>query len=74
MNGVQPIHAGERIPVLEAIGEQASELADQESAQVTCPCGTTGHIELMFRCFYCHVWFCPDCAGDHFSDGDPDGS
>lgn len=65
---VEAIHDGERIATLRAIGEQASELYDQSDPRVTCPCGKTGPLSRMFRCFYCEVIFCPPCAEDHFED------
>jgi len=66
---IQAIHNGERIPTLETIKNQASELNGSELA-VTCPCGREGNVQDMFQCLYCEVWFCRKCAQDHFDDGD----
>lgn len=64
---IQEIHDGERIPVLKTIGEQSKELNGIEWS-VTCPCGTRRNVRSMFKCFYCEIWFCKDCAADHFED------
>lgn len=70
---IERIHDGERNATLEAIGDQAKELHEQPGEKsVTCPCGTTGPLTRMFRCFYCEVWFCPGCAKPHFEDDHPE--
>jgi len=33
---------------------------------VECGCGRGRPIELMFRCYYCGMWFCDTCAPEHF--------
>lgn len=65
---VDAIHAGERIPTLEAIGDQAIDLHNQPVVDVTCPCGATGPLRAMYRCYYCEVVFCPGCADEHFDE------
>jgi len=62
---VKAIHDGERIPVLEAIKEQARDLNDAETT-VECPCGRERNVQDMFQCLYCEVWFCKRCAKEHF--------
>jgi hypothetical protein len=65
---VEDVHEGVRVPTLRAIGRQSKELNGTERT-VTCPCGNRRNVRSAFRCFYCEVWFCPDCAEDHFEDG-----
>lgn len=68
---VRPIHDGERLPILQAIKEQSKELMDQDQddkevqVTVTCPCGAKGPLRDGFRCFDCHIFFCPECMKDH---------
>lgn len=66
MSEMDAIHAGEREPVLNAIGDQASELHGEPIPDVTCPCGTTLPLKEAFRCLYCEIFFCPPCAETHF--------
>jgi len=68
---IERIHDGENTPVLKTIGEQSKELNGIERS-VTCPCGTRRNVRDMFQCFYCEVWFCQDCAEDHFGEGSID--
>ena len=35
-------------------------------ATLTCPCGRERALVKMYRCLYCKVWFCEQCAEDHF--------
>jgi hypothetical protein len=35
---------------------------------VTCPCGLVRALELAFRCLYCGVFFCTECAEVHFGE------
>lgn len=35
-------------------------------ATVTCPCGRVRSVMLMYRCLYCKVMFCDQCAEEHF--------
>lgn len=69
---LEGVHEGEREATLEAIGEQASELYGKPEPSVTCPCGLTGPLPRMFRCFYCEVWFCPRHAEQHFEGEHPE--
>jgi hypothetical protein len=39
-----------------------------EKRTIKCTCGKKRALELAFRCLYCGVWFCADCAGEHFGD------
>lgn len=70
---IADIHAGDREAVLTAISEQAALLHGQDIPTMTCPCGAHGDIDMMFRCFYCDIFFCPGCAEDHFEEVGDDG-
>ena len=37
-----------------------------ENKSVPCSCGSSVPVIHMFRCYFCGVWFCRCCAGDHF--------
>lgn len=52
---------------------QVEESVKQEAAGVTvrlatltCVCGQARGIMLMYQCLYCRVWFCHQCAEEHF--------
>lgn len=63
---VEDIHDGERDAILEAVASQARELFQRDAGEMTCPCGTVMPLKTAFRCLYCEVWFCRECAMDHF--------
>lgn len=44
--------------------EQAT--TNHHAAVIECACGRARPIELMFRCFHCGLWFCEQCAPEHF--------
>lgn len=67
-DAVEAVHEGKREAVLRAIADQAAELRGEDEAGVTCPCGASGPLRLMYRCLYCEVFFCPRCAADHFGE------
>lgn len=66
--GVEAVHRGDREATLETIADQSEELSEQDARgiTVTCPCGASGPVTGAYRCLYCDVWFCPDCADAHF--------
>ena len=33
---------------------------------VTCTCGHNQAVIMTYRCLYCGIWFCSECAGKHF--------
>ncbi len=33
---------------------------------VNCPCGQLRALTMAYRCLYCGVWFCFNCAQEHF--------
>lgn len=68
MPDLEAIHEGERLAVLEAIGEQAVEMDGQPMVSITCPCGVTVSLPNAYRCFYCDIYFCRGCAPDHFDE------
>lgn len=66
---LEGIHNGtNRVEILRTIGKQEVELVKQSTQEVTCPCGNSGPVKLMFRCFYCEIIFCPPCAERHFEE------
>ena len=53
--------------------KQTKETVDQEArgvtvrlATVTCPCDRKRSLMHMYKCLYCSVWFCKECAEEHF--------
>lgn len=66
---LEAIHEGtDRELILETIGEQASELHEQHTVKVTCPCGVSGPLRMMRLCHFCEIFFCPKCSDDHFGE------
>lgn len=65
---IEKIHEGQREQILETNIEQARELKDSD-ATVTCPCGAEGRLKTAYQCYYCGVFFCPNCAETHFGEG-----
>lgn len=57
----------------DATPEEAALLRAQwadavEKRTVRCPCGQLRALELVFRCLYCGVYFCLECAEMHFGE------
>lgn len=57
----------------EFLKQQIQETVDQSMANVpvrlaiiTCPCGWKRSIVFMYKCLYCNLWFCVNCAEEHF--------
>lgn len=55
------------------VQSQIRETVDQEAAGVTirlatitCPCGWKRAALRMYQCLYCKIWFCHQCAEQHF--------
>ena len=51
-----------------ALRQQLREVHKPPLAEpdVSCPCGKTKPMHLMYRCFFCGLWWCRDCAKRHF--------
>lgn len=56
-------------------GQQSEDVIDfmykqirqsMRESTVTCGCGNRQPLRYMFRCYYCGVFFCHKCAGEHF--------
>jgi len=54
---------------------QYQELHDQQQGPcatkviwITCRCGKKITLMHAYRCLYCGIWFCKDCAEDHFAE------
>jgi len=61
------------------IRRQLEELYDQEQGpcgpaviRITCPCGERIPLMEAYRCLFCGIWFCKDCAEEHFTEGEGD--
>jgi ferredoxin-thioredoxin reductase catalytic subunit len=39
-----------------------------EDREIVCPCGQRRALELAFRCLYCGIYFCTNCAERHFGE------
>lgn len=46
--------------------KQDAEGVTVRMGTITCPCGWERAIMHMFQCLYCKVWFCHNCAEQHF--------
>lgn len=65
----------ERNRQLNTIKDQHTELYKQSRdgkeillATVTCPCGRCRGINRAVRCLYCDIWYCEQCAEEHFGE------
>ncbi len=67
---IKPGQAGNikfsRIETLEYIRDQITEYKTHKYNQISCPCGLSRPIDWLFKCYYCHIYFCKVCAKDHF--------
>ena len=46
--------------------KQQAEGIGVRLATVTCPCGNVRGITNMYKCLYCEIYLCRQCAEDHF--------
>lgn len=67
------INVGEAESAKQLIYEQLSFIKQQESdgipssaLKIRCGCLSLKPWKYMHRCLYCSVWFCKECAEDHF--------
>ena len=57
----------ERAQKLELVAKQTKQV--HSTGIVTCECGNTVKVYgLIYKCFYCGVWFCHKCAKRHFGE------
>ena len=63
----KPQTAEDRQKILTIIAGQAREIYSVHEVLVTCGC-CKRHVPLwvVYRCYYCGVYFCKKCAGIHF--------
>lgn len=50
---------------------QESKLFDKNLPEILITCGACSKklkIQVMFRCYYCKVYFCPVCSSIHFKE------
>jgi len=62
----EPQNEIERDLILSEQRKQLIELGSAMNHHITCPCGNSIPISLAFKCFYCWIWFCRNCAERHF--------
>ena len=44
-------------------------ILDQANPVVPCnTCGDRISVAYLYRCYYCHCWFCEDCMGEHLEE------
>jgi hypothetical protein len=51
-----------------AVRKQRDELLRQPIVWVTCPCGRRLALRMAFRCWFCGLAFCNECAVEHFGE------
>lgn len=60
----------EKILCLDILYEQCKQLIGVSEgrifASLYCPCGRSLDPLMSFKCYECHIWFCPTCASRHF--------
>ena len=44
------------------------ELESNKRDVVTCICGLLYEIKYLYRCYFCGVWLCSECAKKHFGE------
>ena len=53
-----------------ALRKQLDELQSQPIAWVTCPCGRRLALRMAYRCRFCGLILCSQCADIHFKKGE----
>jgi hypothetical protein len=63
-------HEGwDRPPTEEEIAfKNKQESQIEPDLELTCLCGTVSPLVDMYRCFFCGIWLCYNCAKEHFGD------
>jgi hypothetical protein len=56
--------------ILKKQWEQATAYAHNAGVVIECGCGRSRAMELMFRCYFCGLFFCDICAKGHFGELD----
>jgi hypothetical protein len=56
----------ERTLLLHEVLSQSREIIHIQAVYVTCPCGRKISLLFSYRCFYCGLWLCTECAERHF--------
>ena len=63
----------ERQQQMDWMSKQVSVILSQEKIEVPskflkirCGCNKFSQWRNMYRCLYCGIWFCADCAEEHF--------
>lgn len=53
---------------IETAHQQLTHLNRWRLPWIECPCGANRRVQEAYRCLYCDIWFCIDCAGEHFGE------
>ena len=51
-----------------AVRKQRDELQKQPLVWITCPCERKLALKMAFRCWFCGLIFCSECARTHFGE------
>jgi hypothetical protein len=65
----QPVKEKTREEIRKQIMEifhQGQHYSSPRCIYVTCTCGNRVAFFAAYRCWFCKIWFCKDCAGKHF--------
>lgn len=70
--------AEEQLETLAFVQKQVANIKSQEAigvpsqhVKVRCGCNKYSRWLYMFQCLYCRVWFCKECAEEHFGKRAP---
>ena len=53
-------------PETKAFADKQWQQAKGEQPNVTCECGLTSPLRFLYRCLYCKMYLCQQCAEIHF--------
>ena len=48
------------------IKAQVADEVPLQHAKIRCGCNKMVSWQYMYRCLYCGIWYCKDCAEEHF--------
>jgi hypothetical protein len=51
---------------LELISDQQRIRTPMENVKIRCGCNKLIGWQYMYRCLYCGIWYCKDCAEEHY--------
>ena len=53
-------------PKTKAFADKQWQQAKGEQPNVTCECGLTSPLRFLYKCLYCKMYLCQQCAEIHF--------